>query len=335
MKNETSHNIEWESISKYLSGEMSEEERTAFEKLIDSNSEYAQIVAASEKDLGLVEDVIQIREKYNSDHAWNQVHSRISKPDNKNMSILANQNFKRVLQFAAMIVLVIGLGLVSNKVYKDYLSPYKTFISKAEDSSKTIVLADGSTVTLNGEAKLVYPKKFNSATRNVSLEGEAFFDIAKNPEKAFIITVKGAEIKVLGTSFNVIAQEDKVEVLVESGKVQFSELENNEESVILEKGDFAVLKENSLNKTLMNDDNYLSWKTQKMVFRGMPLKDVAKVIERTYRVKVEFESNDIANEKINTTFIQDPLNVVLTNICMSKSLTYEKKGQTITIKKGI
>jgi ferric-dicitrate binding protein FerR (iron transport regulator) len=314
---------------------MSEEERAAFEKLIDSNSEYAQIVAASEKDLDLVEDVIQIREKYNSDHAWNQVNSRISTPDSKTTRFISNHNFKRFVQFAAMIVVVIGLGLISNKIYNDYLSPYQTIISQASDSNKTVVLEDGSVVTLNGEAKLVYPRKFNSDTRNVSLEGEAFFDIAKNPTKAFIITAKGAEIKVLGTSFNVIANDNKVEVLVESGKVQFSEINNDEESVILEKGDFAVLKENSLNKTLMNDDNYLSWKTQKMVFRSMPLKDVAKVIERTYRVKVEFESQDIANEEITTTFNQDPLNRVLNNICMSTNLTYEKKGQTITIKKGI
>ena len=334
MKNETSHSIEWENISKYLSGEMNAEERTAFEKLIDSNPEYAQIVAASEKDLSLVKDVMQIRKEYNADIAWNKVNSRISSPDTKNRLLWANSNLKRVIQLAAMIVVVIGLGLISNKVYKDYLSPYKTFISKAHESSKSIILSDGSTVTLNGEAKLFYPRKFKADTRNVSLEGEAFFDIAENPNKAFTITAKGAEIKVLGTSFNVIANDNKVEVLVESGKVQFSEI-NNEKSVILEKGDFAILKENSLNKTLMNDDNYLSWKTQKMVFRGMQLKDVAKVIERTYHVQVQFESDDIASENINTTFDQDPLNDVLDRLCMSLSLTYEKKGNTVTFKKGI
>ena len=334
MKNKTSHNIEWEIISKYLSGEMSEEEKAAFVKLMDSKPEYARIVAASEKDMDLVENVMQIREKYNANFAWNQVNSRISSSNNKTISLWTNTKLKKILQFAAMIVVVIGLGLISNKIYEDYLSPYKTFISQVHESNKTVVLEDGSTVTLNGEARLVYPRKFNAETRNVSLEGEAFFDIAKNPNKAFIITAKGAEIKVLGTSFNVIAKDDKVEVLVESGKVQFSEI-NNQESVILEKGDFAILKENSLSKTLMNDDNYLSWKTQKMVFREMQLKDVAKVIERTYQVQVQFESDDIAKEKINTTFNKDPLNDVLDNICMSFNLTYEKKGQTILFKKGI
>ena len=337
MKNETSHNIEWENISKYLNGEMSEEERTAFEKLIDSDSEYAQIVAASEKDLNLIEDYVEIKDKYNADFAWNKVNSRIAANTNNapTIPLLVNNRFKKVLQFAAMIVVVVGLGLVSNKVYNDYLSPYQTFISKANESNKTIVLADGSKVTLNGEARLVYPRKFNSDTRNVSLEGEAFFAITKDPNKAFIITAKGAEIKVLGTSFNVIADDYKVEVLVESGKVQFSNINKQEESVILEKGDFAILKENSLNKTLMNDDNYLSWKTQKMIFREMPLKDVAKVIERTYHVHIKFESEDIAREKINTTFNQDHLNDVLSNICLTFSLTYEKKGSTIIFKKGI
>ncbi|PXY02678.1 hypothetical protein DF185_00875 [Marinifilum breve] len=331
MKNETSHNIEWEIISKYLSGEMSEEEKSAFKKVIDSNSEYAQIIDASEKDLGLVEDVMQIREQYNADIAWNKVNDQLT---NKKFGKKITLNAKRILQFAAMIIVVIGLGLISNKVYNDYLSPYQTFISQAHESSKSIVLADGSTITLNGEAKLVYPRKFNADTRNVSLEGEAFFDIAKNPNKAFIITAKGAEIKVLGTAFNVIAKDDKVEVLVESGKVKFSEI-NNKESVILEKGDFAILKESLLSKSLMNDDNYLSWKTQKMVFRSMELKEVAKVIERTYHVQIQFESNEIEKEQISTTFDQESLNHVLSTICMSFNLTYEKKGQTIILKKGI
>ena len=337
MKNETSHNIEWEIISKYLSGEMSEEEKAAFEKLIDSNSEYAQIVAASEKDLNLIEDYIEIKDKYNADFAWNKVNSRITNnaKNTPTIPLFASNKFKKVLQFAAMIIVVIGLGLLSNKVYNEYLSPYQTFISQANESNKTIELADGSKITLNGEAKLVYPRKFNPDTRSVSLEGEAFFAIAKDPYKAFIITAKGAEIKVLGTSFNVIASDEKVEVLVESGKVQFSDISNQEESVILEKGDFAILKENSMNKTLMNDDNYLSWKTQKMIFREMQLRDVAKVIERTYHVQIKFESEDIAIQEINTTFDKDPLNDVLNNICMSFSLTYEKKGQIITFKKGI
>lgn len=331
MKNETSHNIEWEIISKYLSGEMSEEEKAAFKKVIDSNPEYAQIVAASEKDLGLVEDVMQIKEQYNADIAWNKVNGQIT---NKKSGKKIPLNAKRVLQFAAMIIVVIGLGLISNKVYNDYLSPYQTFISQAHESNKSIVLADGSTIILNGEAKLVYPRKFNDVTRNVSLEGEAFFDIAKNPNKAFIITAKDAEIKVLGTSFNVIAKDDKVEVLVKSGKVKFSEI-NNKESVILEKGDFAILKESLLSKSLMNDDNYLSWKTQKMVFRSMELKEVAKVIERTYHVQIQFESDEIEKKQISTTFDQESLSHVLNNICMSFNLTYEKKGQTIILKKGI
>lgn len=333
MKHETSHNIEWESISKFLSGEMSEEENAAFKKLIDSNAEYAQIVAASEKDLNLINDYNQINEDYNANYAWNKVYSRIS--NKKSISIFTNKKFKQFIQFAAMLLIVVGLGLVSSKIYYNYLSPYQSFVSHKNESNKSIVLADGSTITLNGEAKLIYPRKFNSATRNVSLEGEAFFSITKNPDKAFVINAKAAEIKVLGTSFNVIADDDKVEVLVESGKVRFSEINNTEKAVFLEKGDYAILKENLLSKSLMNDDNYLSWKTQKMVFRSMPLKDVAKVIERTYHVSIQFENEDIAKEEINTTFDQESLNHVLDNICLSFRLSYEKKGNTILLKKGI
>jgi len=334
MINETSHNIEWEKISKYLNGEMSIEERIAFEKLIDSNSEYAQIVAASEKDLDLIDELKEIETNFNADNAWTSVKSKISKRDynQSNNSIKANFTFKKVLQLAAMIVIVIGLGLASFSAYNKYMSSYKSYALEMNSNSQSITLPDGSIVTLNGGAELKYPIGFTKEKRQVYLSGEAFFDIVKNPKKPFIIIAEGAEIKVLGTSFNVIANNSKVEVLVESGKVQFSGIKNPTNSLILEKGDFGILSENSIEKTVIRDDNYLSWKTHKMIFKEMQLKDVAKVIERTYQVSIKFENDSIAKNPINTAYDNDPLNRVLDNICLTYNLTYEKNGSQIVIK---
>lgn len=332
MKKETSHNIDWEKISKYLSGEMNEEESFAFEQIIDSNPEYAAVIRASEKDLNFIHKHESLNNTFETDDAWKSVKSRITNEGNKTIAL---NSWKKVLQIAAMIIVAIGLSIGSYEIYTNKTDIYSTAITQLGESGKTIQLADGSKVTLHGNSKLTYPKEFSSNERRVKLEGEAFFDIAKNPDKAFIIAVKDAEVKVLGTSFNVNAGNDHVEVLVETGKVLFSKADNPSKSLVLKKGDFAVLQDNQLTKDLMNDDNYLSWKTKKLVFKNMKLKDVAKVINRTYQVSIEFSDPNIEKLNINTTFNEDPLDNVLMNLCKPYRLKYEKHGTEIIIKKKV
>ncbi len=339
MKEERSHTIEWEIISKYLSGEMSSEEKLNFEKLIASNPEYAKIVAASNKDLEHIQDVHEIQQQFKVDSAWTNVRSKFKESkledSKKTISLFSTQIARRLVQIAAMFVITIGLGLASYYIYTDKLAPYQSITSELNESGKKIILADGSSITLNGKSSLTYPRSFNNNERRVKLTGEAFFDIAKNPDKAFIISVENAEIKVLGTSFNVYASNDNVEVLVETGKVKLSIAKEPSKAILLEKGDFGVLSESLLKKTAQNDENYLSWKTQLMVFKAMSLHNVAKVINRTYQVNIQFSDTAIQKLPITTTFDQTPLDDVLESLCRPHNLSYEKSGASIIIKKEL
>ena len=337
MKKGTSHNIEWENISKFLSGEMNEEERIAFEKLIDSNPEYAKIVAASENDLNLIHEANKIQNSFNIDSAWSSVKSRLKTTEqtNKETPVIPILRWKKFVQVAAMLIITIGIGFASYQVYIDKIAPYQSIASQLNETGKSITLADGSKITLNGESKLVFPREFKGNERRVQLTGEAFFDIAKNPESPFIISVNNAEVKVLGTSFNIKASNDQVEVLVETGKVQFSITKEPGKHLILKKGDFGVLQKNELEKVAMRDENYLSWKTQKMVFKNTYLGEVAKVIDRTYHVEIQFQDTGIMKLPIHTTFNQTPLDEVLENLCLPFNLTYKKSGNQIIIKKRL
>ncbi len=339
MEENTSHKIEWEIISKYLSGEMSAEEKLAFEKLIDSNPEYAEVVSASNKDLGIIQEVNEVQQQFNVDAAWLAVRSNLSDPKINNIRkavpLFSIQNTRKLIQIAAMFIVTIGLAFASYHIYTNQLAPYQSISSELNESGKSITLADGSIVTLNGKSELVYERSFTGNERRVKLTGEAFFTIAKNPEKPFIISVENAEVKVLGTSFNVNAYNKHVEVLVETGKVQFSLTKEPNNKIILEKGDFGVLQEDFLEKRVQSDENYLSWKTQLMVFKAMSLHDVAKVINRTYQVNIEFNDTAIQNLPITTSFNQTPLMDVLENLCRPHNLTYEKNGNQITLKKDL
>lgn len=83
------------------------------------------------------------------------------------------------------------------------------YVSTAYGEKKEVILADGSTIILNSLSSISYPEDMSGKTRNVTLHGEAYFDVAKNPNKAFIVQAEGVEVKVLGTKFNINAYENQ------------------------------------------------------------------------------------------------------------------------------
>lgn len=334
MKKKFSHTQDWEIISKYLSGEMTESELEVFEAEMAINPSYAEAIKASGKDLTHV-DLYLADEAFDSEDAWFNVKNRLTDKQRSTpkLKIIKSSPFKNFMRVAASIIILFGIGLLAQTTYT-HLNPNKIFVCETGEASKSIKLDDGSVITLNANSKLIYPRKFNQNERRVKLIGEAFFDIAKDPNKAFIINAKDAEVKVLGTSFNINAATNKVEVLVKTGKVQFSSINKPENKLILIPGDFASLQESNIKKVEIRDDNYLSWKTRQMIFRGTKLQEVAKVLNRTYQVQIRFQNAEIKDFSLTTTFDHDPLDDILNYMCSPFNLVYEKKGKLILIKKA-
>ena len=334
MKKEFSHTLDWEIISKYLSGEMTESELEIFEVEMAVNPSYAEAIKASEKDLTRT-DLYLAKDAFDSDNAWCNVKNRLTgnQENTSKLKIKKSSPFKIFMRVAASIIILLGIGLLSQTTYTK-LYPNKTFVCEAGEANKSIKLNDGSIITLNANSKLIYPREFSKNERRVKLIGEAFFDIAKNPNKAFIINAKNAEVKVLGTSFNINAATNKVEVLVKTGKVQFSSINKPGNKLILSSGDFASLRESNLEKIVSRDDNYLSWKTRQMIFRNTKLQEVAKVLNRTYQVQIHFKDTELKNLALTTTFDHEPLDDILNYMCSPFNLAYEKKGNQIIIKRA-
>tara|TARA_R110001583_G_scaffold10417_4_gene47852 strand:+ start:21290 stop:22297 length:1008 start_codon:yes stop_codon:yes gene_type:complete len=334
MKKEFSHTLDWEIISKYLSGEMTESEQEVFEEELAVNPSYAEAIKASGKDLSRA-DLYLAKEAFDSEDAWFNVKNKITgnQENTPKFKIMKPSPFKTFMRVAASIIILFGIGLLAQTTYTN-LYPNKTFVCEAGEANKSITLEDGSIITLNSDSKLIYPREFDKNERRVELIGEAFFDIAKNPNKAFIINAKDAEVKVLGTSFNINAATNKVEVLVKTGKVQFSSINKPGNKLILIPGDFASLQESNLEKVVSRDDNYLSWKTRQMIFRDTKLQEVAKVLNRTYQVQISFEDAELKDLALNSTFDHEPLDNILNYMCSPFNLVYEKKGKEILIKKA-
>lgn len=332
MTKEYSHTLDWEIISKYLSGEMTESELEVFEAEMEVNPKYAEAIKASGKDL-VHADLYLAKEAFDSDDAWSNVKEKMTGEKEVKLTLSKPSPFKVFMRVAASIIILFGIGLLAQTTYTN-LYPNKTFVCEVNQTNRSITLEDGSIITLNSNSKLIYPRKFNKTERRVELVGEAFFDIAKNPNKAFIIKAKDAEVKVLGTSFNINAATKNVEVLVKTGKVQFSSINKPNNKLVLIRGDFATLKESKLEKIIPRDDNYLSWKTRQMIFRDTKLQEVAKVLNRTYQVQIHFQDAGIKNLPLTTTFDHEPLDDILNYMCSPFNLVYERKGMQVIIKKA-
>ena len=228
-----------------------------------------------------------------------------------------------LLKLVAAIALLVGIGASIN--YFTNQGGQENWLAQQtnENGIEKHTLSDGSIVWLNQNSRLDYPETFNGNQRVVKLEGEAFFDIAKDETKPFIIQIDEALVKVLGTSFNVRSYEaeEEVEVTVRSGKVQF-EVEELDEKMILQPADcYRYNKvEKMIEKEKDDELNALSWQTKRLAFEKIRLETVLTQIEKHYNIKIRVQDQNLKNCRFTAKFEDTPLKDVLEIIKASFSL---------------
>jgi transmembrane sensor len=215
-----------------------------------------------------------------------------------------------------------------------YRFPTQTeIITKIASKPTKLLLADGTVVQLNKGAVLTYPSAFDGETRNVSLKGEAFFDVAHNPTKPFIIDAGQSDIQVVGTSFNVRATEKMAEVVVKTGKVKFKSKKEHRE-LILTAGEKGVYQAGKLAEGFV-DKNDLAWQTEMLVFEEKSFVDVINTLSRYYQVDIKLVLDDTAGieeYKINESYRHETLDNVLKDLQKLLPISYQKNTDgSITI----
>jgi len=205
---------------------------------------------------------------------------------------------QKLMRVAAVlfIPMLFALGwLMLNLPESDEYANEIRIISNKDNVSECI-LADGTEVWLNKDSELKLISSLKGETREVSLIGEAYFKVARNPQKPFIVHTDHLAVRVLGTSFNVKAFKDSkyVETTLDEGKVSISTGPGkNLTGYILLPGQQAVFNKSNNNVTIRNVDTgiYSSWRNGKYIFKDETLQNIVKNIERYYGVKIRF-SND-------------------------------------------
>lgn len=200
-----------------------------------------------------------------------------------------------------------------------------------------LLLSDGTRIRLNSETELIYPTRFTGNKREVTLIGEAYFEVAKNKEKPFIVKANGMEVKVLGTTFNICSYtEDRIAstTLIE-GSVAV-QAENGEEQTISPSEQFTFNRNNKKTTIRTVDTElYTSWINGTYVFKNTPLEEIMTKLQRWHDFSVEFE--DKALKRTRYSLIVDKettLEHLLEIISYTSDIKLERTdNNTIHIKK--
>jgi ferric-dicitrate binding protein FerR (iron transport regulator) len=290
----------WELLAKSIYDGNSDSSAEDFEavahEVFSSENESGQLLKTTKQ----VDLYFELK-NYQADAAWEKINQRIhpeaQEKHNKFRRLFASPIFR----YAAAVI-VAAVLLVSG--YTFYFNPSanenQMQVSANEQIVNTFALPDGTLVSLNSNTRINYPEKFNGNTREVTIEGEAFFEVKPDKTKPFIIHAGNAQIKVLGTSFSVSAYPatKQVEVIVETGRVQVTNktTETATNELILVPGDKGTLvyASNSLQKTTNQDPNFIAWKTRNLTFKATSLSEVISNLEKVYKVNIS-----LADPKLN------------------------------------
>ena len=334
--------IDLEILIDYLGGSAKEEEKKHVEEWIsasDENKEYFEKVSiiwnAPPPDFPKPDTETALKivlAKIESQERTATIYKLDAVPEDKPyLQILTQSSFIRV---AAAIIIMVGAVYLMVNLFSKKESSLVHITSK---DIRKLELSDGTKVTLDAGSSFDYPEDFsNSAERKVTLNGEAYFEVARNENVPFIVHANSGLVKVLGTKFNVRAWDKSEEVIVAvaEGKVSLKDgTAMGKDSVVLTKGKMSTLtKDGALTEPVDIDiSQYLSWLNREVYFKNKPFIDVIDRIERWYNINIELQDSTLLNNRI-TVFIENkPLEDNIKLVCMLMNLRYEIRGNTVKL----
>jgi len=320
--------IKWKTLAKYLANEADTKEEEKIHKWIQKDKNNRKSFEEIKMHWNKIENSEE--SKIDTEKAWYNLKNRIVAEENISPATVKpiTTLYKKTLRYAAIALLIIGLGTAAFFAYQEFYKARNTVtINTTSDiQNKKVLLPDGSVAFLKYNSTLNYPKQFIDNNRIVKVDGEVYFDVRANSSQPFTIIAKNAQIEVLGTSFNVNTNlpDNVVEVLVESGKVKLFRQSDQEHYMIIESGHKGIVNDNTLKKEKNTDLNYLAWKTGKLVFRGEKMKSVLKTLNKTYNVQIQLDDPEIKDYKITTHFNKEPIDTVLNVIATTFNLKVDK-----------
>lgn len=313
-------------LHKYFKTDLTKEERDFLESyynLFQNNPDILDSLTAHEKE--------QFKNEIKG-----EIWDKIINTESPDRTIRLRRIRNSWMAAAAVILAIITIGIF----FQHDESPKKSTvenISIKHQENRLIFLADGSKVILSMGSKLSYPSSFDGKeTREVYLEGQAFFDIRHNDRKPFIVHTGNLQTTVLGTAFNIKALpgDKEITVSVTRGKVKVTD-RDKVLGVITPNQEIKYNKQqdNSEMKTV-KDHHYLDWKSEDLLLDNVTVAEAARVLEEEYKVAITINDPAVSSQRFTATFPGNvSLEQALKSICEFNGLTYQydKKNAAVTI----
>lgn len=305
-------------LDKYIRGEATQEERNQVVEWMDADEEHVREVMALRK----LHDVV----------VMNQVEEATgSSAKAMKHSVSWRKVVWEVSKVAALLLLVLGIQFLMKKEEKGSQNLYVPAGQRAE-----LTLPDGSKVWLNSRTRLTYPLTF-AKTREVELDGEAYFTVARNEGRNFVVKTQGMEIRVLGTEFNVkaYAGADEMQVDLLKGCVELGGNALGGTSCRMAPKERIRIAGGKLVKSRIDDYDYFKWTEGLICFHQEPVSSIIKKLELYYDIRIVVNKKDFLNELYSGKFrTEDGVEQVLRILQLEHDFTYERDRDLnlITIK---
>ena len=317
-------------IASVLTGEATEEERKTLNKWLQDPQNFS--------------DFIKIRERWEAKYDEPELIGRHEKRDQLWKDVRINRRkgirWRYFIKVAAMIIMAVAMSFfiiqkVSNEIQEDQLAG-NPLIEKTTPAGvrSTFDLPDGSRVTLNAGSQLIFPTLFDDTVRYVELKGEAFFQVARDPLRPFIVKGANTLTTAMGTSFNISAYPDdgKVSIALSDGKLKVDMQETNADfkEILLDPGEYVSLRQGDiLKKGLFDKDTMLGWKDDLLVFNQSDFNTIIRKLERWYGVKFIYEHEPIWT--FNGKFRNENLEDILEALSHSGKFKYSINQKTVNL----
>ena len=285
-------------LAKYLIGSLSSEEMEEVMRWRDLSAEN-EVVFSEVLRLRLSWNAAKYADGERIDMALEKVNVRINRARRYRIA-------RSLLKYAAIILLFVSFSAVGWNYFKP--ETYVTIALGDSESVKKVTLDDGSVVWLRGNSVLKIPQSFSAVNRTVSLQGEAFFDVAKNAQYPLYVSTNYVNIKVLGTAFNVKTDEkhQNVETVLARGKVALLDKQWNP-ILDMSPGE-KVTYDNNKNEyaTEVVDVNVCTaWRLNQFVFENVTLREIVNQLSVKFNVNINLESTKLAQRKFRCVINED------------------------------
>jgi len=314
-------------VGKFIAGEATPEEAMLVNAWTDASEENKIYFAQLEQAWALGEN--QLRSSPKKEIVWSVLEQTINKTRGSKKEL--NTSLYRI---AATILLLICVGAALYFFNVSKQNP-STIVWETRQTSNEIAelnLPDGSAVKINRNSVIKWQRKFDGSNREILLEGEAYFDVAHDPGKPFIITTQDVKIKVLGTAFNVLGNKEReeIETMVTRGNVL---MYTPERQIEIEAGMKGIYHKQTKELVLLKteNNNSIAYATHSLSFSASTLKDVTAQLSNAYGVQFIFENKKIQDCRLTTEYKNKSLAFIMDVISESLNLTYTIKNNTVYI----